>query len=261
MNLALSIAETLEIVAQGADQPLTEKWADVFGVGIDTPDYFTALTVLYARLRELRERILDSTLSERSKGLFRNAVDTLLQFTNPSRVGQFTVSQVASAMDKIDLLHLASDALPHTLIPDVQPITIQSLCNELEQLSSLVAIGDIEPEVRRLVESSIQTLLMVLRGYKQFGAEGAARIFGSVAAELARVAAQGAPKTADGQSLFRKMMSVTKKIVAVVILAGATVHGADQFLTDGRDILKIIEGEAPSNEAAGTDSGVHSEIV
>lgn len=234
--------------------PMAQAWAELLQVRQESFDFWTGITVFYGRFGELRESISEcATISERAKSLYTGAVNALLPYVTPSQLGGLNTGQLAGTQDKIDLLYLAADALPRDLIPAVHPSTLEQLCQELEKLLASAQGADVEPDVRRLITTSIETLLMVLRSYKHFGPDGAARIYGSVAAELARTMQQSPPESAAGKSALKKLIGVAKKIGAVVIWTSAVVGAGDKLLTDGTDIAKIITG--PDQAAHGSKEG------
>lgn len=251
MNIALSLAEAMEALAQGQDVPISKRWSELLGVGADSADLYLAMSVIYAKFGELRMQIADSNLSQRAKDLYTGATNELAHYANPSNANSRSVGQLGQRKEKIDLLHLAADALPEMLIPDIQPVTLEELCKELEDIRASAQSADIDPQMRRLIDESLVTLLMVLRSYRTLGPDGAARIYGAVAAELARSARQNPPESRPSKSILQRAIGATKKVGAVVIWASAVVGGADKLLTDGADIASMITGaDQPAHDQA-----------
>jgi len=251
-QLALSLAEALERLG-AVNEQLGLGWARLLQVGTDSPDLFLGVAIFYGKFLELRARISESQLSERAKGLYVGAINQLLMFAAPTQLGSLTTGQLAQHHDKIDLLHLAADALPGEFVADVQPTTLEELCKELEQILASLTDADIEPELRRVISNSLETLLMVLRSYKILGPEGAAKAYGCVAAELARIMHQSQPASKAGKSALQKTIALAKKIGAVVIWTSAVVGGADKLLTDGTDIAKFVTGPDQATHNPGSD--------
>jgi hypothetical protein len=149
-------------------------------------------------------------------------------------------------MEKINLLHLLADAFPTEPIPDVHPATLEEFCKELEDVLKGLGDTNIEPELRAFIQTSLDTLLMVVRSYDTFGPDGAARIFGSVAAELARKTVQEPPSTKEGKSALQKAVAIAKKFGEVVIWTSAVVGGADGLITHADHITTMITGPEQS---------------
>ena len=250
-QLALSLAETMERLSGSGGTNLQTAWGALLGVDPTSPDLYLGVTVVYRKFIELVALISKSTISDRAKGLYLGAVGQLMPFTIPGNLSSFSSGSVLEKKDKIDLLHLAADALPGGLVADVQPATLEALCTELVEILRSVAEADIEPEICRLIQTSLETLLMVLRSYKVFGADGAARIYGSVVAELARSAQQDPPKSEPARSLLQRTIGFAKKVGAVVIWTSALAGGVENLITDGTDIASMLTGnDDQTNEAA-----------
>jgi hypothetical protein len=250
-QLALSIAEMLEGLTRRDNTPVLTAWAQELGVPGQSPDLYLALSVLYGRLLDLRYRVDVMDQPDRAKALYRGAIDHLAQFISPVSVGNFNTQQISQAMDKINLLHLLAASFPADLVPDVHPATLEELTKELEGLLESVGEADLDLELRGFIETSLGTLLMIMRSYRAFGPDGAARIYGSVAAELSRRERQQPPATKQGKSALKKALEITKKIGAVVIWTGAVTGAADKLLTDGTDIASMLVG--PGHAAHGSE--------
>jgi hypothetical protein len=253
-QLALSLAEMLEALAPAGSRPLANAWADALGVQEDSPDLYLAVITTYGRLRDLGRLVLASDLSPRAKELYSSAIGILTRLANPTHLT--SAANAAQHRDQINLLHLLADAFPQEVVPDVQPATLDELCKQLESILESLPEAAVEADVKALVQTSLDTLLMVLRSYKLFGPDGAARIYGSVAAELSRKVHQDPPKSAEGKSLLKKALAVTKAIGAVVIWTSALAGGIDNLLTDGSDIASFIAG--PNDHLEGAKSGTSS---
>ena len=95
MNLALSLAELMEMMAAEPEQALRDRWSQILGVPADSPAYFTAITITYGRMLELKSRIVEAaSLPDRSKSVFGGAVDQLVYYTNPSRINEYATTHV-----------------------------------------------------------------------------------------------------------------------------------------------------------------------
>lgn len=92
MNRALEIAELLDkVLARGKRQPpatkvlLREVWAEVLGLVSDSPDFQIAMAANSERAILLREDLVQAQISERSRGLFQNALAELWPFDGENR--------------------------------------------------------------------------------------------------------------------------------------------------------------------------------
>jgi hypothetical protein len=243
-QLALSIADALEALPRHGNMNLLNAWARELQVGAESPDLFIALSVLFGRCRDLRNRVNVSSQSDRAKELYGGAIDHLANYINPKSAAGLSTDNLRKSSSQINLLHLLADAFPAEMVPDVHPATLEELTKELEGLLSALEQADIEPELRSFIQTSLETLLMVMRSYRAFGPDGAARIYGSVAAELARKVRQEPPSTPEGKSAFKRLVDLTTKIGKVVIWTSAVVGGGDKLLTDATHIADMLSGPA-----------------
>jgi hypothetical protein len=239
---ALALAESLEALTQYGNIPVMAGWAQHLQVAGNSPELYLALAVLFGRLMELRQALEASDQPQRAKDLYRGAIDHVAQFISPSFASAQTTGNVGQSIDKINLLHLLAAALPDEVVPDVQPATLETLTRELEEMLSGLSAVEMESELRGFVQSTLETLLMVLRSYKTFGPDGAARIYGSIAAEMARIVWQEPPRTEQGQSTLSKLLKLTKKVGAVVIWTSAVAGASDKLLTYGTDLADALTG-------------------
>ena len=251
MNLALSLAESMDQLAKEPNEGLSARWSKLLNCGDQTPEFYMALAVIYGKFLELRGELETSTLGDRAKGLYLSAVHELLPFVNPTTAHSHNSQQVRARGDKIDLLHLAAEALPHIPVPDVQPPIIEQLCVELEDIRQQLKSADVDPETRRFVGRSLAILKMVLQSYDILGPEGAAQMFGSAFSDLVRSLQQKPAPSGEGKSILQRLVSLTKKVGAVVIWTSAVVGGADNLLTDGSDIVGFLTGDDAAQKPTG----------
>jgi hypothetical protein len=248
VDLARSLAETFEKLLDGgvSNRSVEERWRNLLKVPAGSPNLYFALTIQLQRMQELIAEIDAAPgINDRAKNLYRSAAERLIPFVHPAHVAGNNISALIQMKDSIDMLFLASDGLPDRLVPDIVPTTLDELCAELEALKTAAAEGDIPPDIKRLIQTSLDTLLMALRSYGLFGPEGVARIYGSVAAELARVAGDAnTPKKAAG--LLTRTIKTVKTVGVVVVWAGATVTGAHELLTHGPEVAAAVEQVAAS---------------
>jgi hypothetical protein len=255
MNRALSLAEAFDKATEenNPNVNLGQRWADLFGVGVESPLYLSSLVVLYGSLHDLKNEIADANIRDKAKQLYTNAATHLQQFVSPAQVGRFNVNHLIQARDQINILHLAADTLPERLIPELQQPVLDDLLQQLDAILVESAKVNDDPDTARLVQTSIRTLSMVLESYKLLGPDGAARLYGAAMAELLRSLRQAPPEKAAAKSLVRKTLAVFKAAGYAVIFAGGVVHGADQLLTDGADVAAIVMGEPATDHVAPND--------
>lgn len=237
LNEAYRLAELFDqIYNLGGNLPMLRVWGTQFHAKSDG-DLLVCLASLNDRADRIGAEIDEASLSDRSKRLYREALSTLQQFISLPAIFSSTTKGLQNSRQEIDLLFLASDALPQTLEQEVNQLTLDSLVAELEQLIQETGKGDIDATLARLVCVQLSSLIMALRCYPTLGAEGVTKIYGSVAAELARLG-NLTPENAT-KTFLAKAIGAVKKIGAAVVWTGAVATGAHGLITDGSELLGI----------------------
>lgn len=253
MNSAYEIAVVLErFAATAANTPLSTCWAMELQCVEGSADYFLALAVLQSKMEGLRREIEISPIGDRSKQLYTTAIDKLLRCVRANQVNGFSTAELQKLKTHVDLLFVASDQLPNSLVPEVNSVTITELIKQIEDVIAAAQTAEIEPQIRQIIVAQLSTLIMSVRSFSVLGPEGTAKIFGSVAAELLRAAGLPPSQSPAAQTIFGKTKSVVTKVGSAIVFAGAVVSGAHAFLTDGSDILGIKE--QPAQEATDAPS-------
>lgn len=247
MNRALRLANSLDTIKVGQNRRAADAWADHFGVAINTPIFFRAISVVIQNATELQQELSNSGLSEKAKGLYIGATHRLWPYFNPEQFYNANTDQLNQSNDAIDLLHLAADALPAAAEPN--PIAISAVIEEVSELREMIAKLDAEPKLKAFLLAQVDTLLVALRSFDTIGVEGLSIIYGSVASEVARAGGQTVGMPKQTISAISKFVKVLKKVGAGIIFTGAVVGGAHEMLTNGTELLGLI---APDDAISST---------
>jgi hypothetical protein len=247
MNSALEIATVLERFSQSNPNiTLSQWWATELQCTEGGSDFHLALAIIQAKVEGLRREIESAELGERSKNLYLAAVDNLSRFTRLSQLGSLNSGDIKKLSTHIDLLFVASEQLPQVLVPEVNMFTIDQIVTQLEELAGAAnEMHDVDINLRNTIVSLLSTLVMAIRSYATFGPEGTAKIFGTVAAELHRVAVLPTSQAPNAQTLLSKARKIVTRVGAAVVFAGGVVSGAHAILTDGSEMLGLEREEAP----------------
>jgi hypothetical protein len=240
MNKTHDIVTAIEAVLRayrGQNANMLTAWAAVLDVPAGGADFTLGMVCLQAKFDNVGVEVAAASVSEKAKGLYQGALKALRPFVEPHRMNALDTNALTKQRQQIDILHLAVDALPHVLVPEVNELTISSLMGEINELLVNVEGSAIDEPLKHLLKAHLSTLLMALHSYEILGQDGVARVYGSVAAELVRVSRTPEAQSKGAKALFGKALKVAKAIGAVVVWASATVSGADGLLTHGSDLL------------------------
>jgi hypothetical protein len=250
MNTAFEIASVLERFASHAgNTPLSTCWAAELQCAEGSADYFLGLATIQSKMEILRSHVETSSIGDRSKGLYLSAINSLMRCVRANQVHSINGKELNQLTTNLQILFIASEQLPNHLVPEVNPLTVSELVQQLEALTSATEAADIDPELRQIVASLLATLLMVVRSHALLGPSGSAKIFGSVAAELHRVWGLPAAQAPAARSLLKDARKLCLMIGGAIVFAGSVVSGAHSILTDGSDILGL-SGEASAEAPA-----------
>ena len=201
----------------------------------------------------LQKEIQESQLSDRAKGLYIQATLNLRDFVSYRKIFQIKKAQMQSVKDQVDLLFLAADSLPNYLVPEVNSVTIDVLSAEINSLMDLVRKSEVDVAFRSMLMTSLGTLLLSVQAYSTLGPDGAAKLYGTAAAEIARLGGTATGKKPENSGLAAKALTICKKAGSAIIFISAVVSGAHSAIEDGTSILGI-EGQSSEANASDADS-------
>ena len=262
MNRALELAETLDSIMTNSlsdGSNLSTVWANHFGVEESSPQLALALSALHEKFLIAKAEVVGLKVTERTRGLYNRALDTLVHTVRPPFPYSQQKKWLSQNKTQVDILFMAGETFPSYLVPDVNPKTVESLKAEIEQLKKSVSEGSFDGGLRKLIISSLDTLLMAIQSYSSLGPDGAARVYGAAAAELARIYSSGAPKSASEKTAFQKAVKLCKKVGGAIIFAHAVVSGASGLIDDGSDLLGLEELVADADKSKPDDAAATSE--
>lgn len=239
MNRALRLANALDLIRTGQNQRVADAWAAHFDVAVGTPIFFRAISLVIQNVIDVQEELTGSRISDKAKGLYLGATQKLLPFCHPEQFYHVHTDQLNQASDAIDLIHLASDALPMIAAPN--PIAINAIIEEVFELRILIDGLEADPKFKAFLLAQVDNLLVALRSFDTLGVEGLSVIFGSVASEIARAGGKVSGMPAETASAVSKFVKLLKKVGAGIIFTGAVVSGAHELLTDGTELLGLAD--------------------
>lgn len=248
MNSARALGETLERLYKDRpnNEQLVGRWAELLGTQPYSSDYHFALAAMQARAEAVVREIGTCSANERAKKQYVNAVSSLLPYFTAHTVTGQKISALNALQNQIDMLFMAADSLADKLVPEINPLTIEALRSNLEEVRENTGKADISAELKLLIVSQINRLISILSSYDILGPDAAASIFGSAAATLGRLDHDQSAKGPKEKGILKKALDVCKKVGAGVIFASAVVGGATDLLEDGRTLLGI-ESDTESN--------------
>lgn len=250
MNTTGQIAETLEEllkVGGGRNNSMSAAWANKFGVAENTSAYFTCISAMYYQYEGVLTEIQSSTASDRAKGLFASAAQSLQPFIHPLQLAGHNTSQLQNAQGSIDTLFLAAEAIGNRLVPEVNKLTIDELVKELSDLKDEVSKMDVDERLRKIIFDQLNLIQISIHAYSTLGPQGAAKVYGGAVAELARIARKETAKPAEKKAIARAI-DLAKKAGAAVVWAAAVVSGASDLLEDGTALLGLTAAADTSGE-------------
>lgn len=254
MNRAIQFGELLERVCRANtahNKPILHAWVKTLGVQNSGADFLVGMAAVLEQAELLKLDFVNADISERSKRLFCEAVEKLEPFYAFPHIQSQQLQHLEANKSQIDIIFMAGDTIPSRGAPVVNPLTLDALRGEISHLIDEVEASPIDTAFRALIARHLRTLLVAVNSFEVLGQEGAAKVYGAAAAQLARLAAVGAAPSPEATSLFRRALEVCKKTGAAVIFVGAVVGGAHAAIEDGTSLLGLAGGGSPSsNEGA-----------
>lgn len=241
MNRALEIAEIFERISLhgGMESKIIDCWRDELKINYDTLEFKIALACIEQKFDILIEDIEFSNINDRAKNLYEQAIRQLKKFADYGLAFNLKKSQLLNHKNQIDIIFLAADNLPSYLVPEINPLTIDAIRSEIRSLMEIVRESDIEKPFKFMLLNSLSAMLLSVEAYKTLGPDGAAKLYGTAAAEIARLSGTPHAKKPEAQGLAKKALTLCKKTGAAIIFAGAVVGGAHSVIEDGSSILGI----------------------
>lgn len=249
MNSVVELAQAFDTMALTKHKKsVSAYWAEIFQCDDGSPDLFVAVAALQAKLLKVIQVLAAADMSDRSKGLYIQAATALQPFVTSHQIAQLSTSQIAGLRQNIDVLFLAGEVYPKEAAPVINPITLDTLEQELSELIEEVCKSEMPMQLRYSVEAQLRTLLLAVRGYDILGQEGFARAYGSAAAGLTQAAQATPPTDAASVSMYKKALGFCQKAGTAIVWASATMGGVHGILESGTAIGGLI-GILPTDGA------------
>jgi hypothetical protein len=252
-SLAAEIVSTFEAFAGMGNVALITAWANHLHTSPGSPEFFQGIAQVASNLDRLKAEVEAATLSDKSRALYLDAVAIFRQFVSIGALANNTTAHIANQTESFNLLHLLEDVLPSLDVRVINPITLEAVKSDLEELAASLEDAEIDARLKAFLRRQIADLLWAVTNFDVIGLDGLSRVYGAVLSEVHRAAGMKGADAPAARSWLGKARAFGKKMGAGVIFASAVLGAADGAIEHGSHLIDFISGA----EAAATAPAPH----
>lgn len=242
-TLATEVRELFQLLAKKPDRAMQEAFAAHTDTSIGSDKFFLALAAAKANCDQLITDINASSLKQGSKNLYTGAVTTLSNYLTLANLQGTINANLRNEKQAFEYLVLVDDYLRPLDRRSVSDDFLDSLIARANEMLASLGESDVEPRLKAFLAAQISNFIWSVGNYRVLGIEGVTRAWGSMAAEIARSQGMTGSRKPEAQAWYKKALPVLGAIGLAVTSVSATVEQADNLLTHGEHIVKVVTGE------------------
>jgi len=241
-TLATEIRELFQGLGSSPDMIVANAWAEHLGTQVGSERFFLGLSLIRGKLDRLIIDIDASPLKERSKSLYKKAVNQLAEYTSIQSMQGNNIHSVRANTQAFEYLTLVDDFLVPLDHRDIPNEALASLRAQVIELRASLDDVEMDKRLKSFLITQFANLIWALDHFDAIGIEGLCRTFGASHAEFARsIGLTGASKP-EALAWYKKAWPAFGAIGLAITSLSAVVEHTDNLLTHGESLYDRLIG-------------------